>query len=240
MPNNPHDSWADIYDEAYIQSFGSIYSELTKTSLNIIQKNTKPGAEILDIGAGTGRLSIPLMKLGYSLSAVDASKNMLEVLKRKDTEQVIDTIHCLIQNLDLNRNFEAVLCVFSVFCYLLDEKDLRAAIQSIVNHTHREGFVLIDVPSKTLFTSSYYESEALIREIEVKSVDSELEIFDYLEKIKTADNKGQFNYEDKFKIRYWDSEIILNEFKREGMDVREDISDKFFGSGAEYFILNKS
>ena len=173
MPNNPHDSWADIYDEAYIQSFGSIYSELTKTSLNIIQKNTKPGAEILDIGAGTGRLSIPLMKLGYSLSAVDASKNMLEVLKRKDTEQAIDTIHCSIQNLDLNRNFEAVLCIFSVFCYLLDEKDLRAAIQSIVNHTHREGFVLIDVPSKTLFTSSYYESEALIREIEVKSVDSD-------------------------------------------------------------------
>lgn len=240
MPNNPHDSWADIYDEAYIQSFGSIYSELTKISLNIIKKNTKPGAEILDIGAGTGRLSIPLMKLGYSLSAVDASKNMLEVLKRKDTEKEIEIIHSSIQNLDLNRNFDAVLCVFSVFCYLLDEKDLRAAIQSIVNHTHREGFVLIDVPSKSLFASSYYESETLIREIEVKSVDSELGIFDYLEKIKTSDNKEQFNYEDQFKIRYWDSEIILNEFIREGMDVREDISDEFFGSGAEYFILNKS
>jgi len=52
MPNKPHDSWAEVYDEAYIQSFGSLYSMLTRTSLEIIQEKTKLGAKILDVGAG--------------------------------------------------------------------------------------------------------------------------------------------------------------------------------------------
>ena len=92
MPNNPHDSWAEVYDEAYEQSFGTLYTMLTDMTLDIIANNTKLGTKILDIGAGTGRLSIPLLQHGYSVCAVDASSKMLNVLKSKDTELKIQTI----------------------------------------------------------------------------------------------------------------------------------------------------
>ena len=239
MPYKPHDSWAEVYDETYMQSFGSLYSMLTKTSLKIIQEKTKLGAEILDIGAGTGRLSIPLMHYGYTVYAVDASEKMLDVLKRKDVEQVIQTIHCPAQKLDMNQNFDVVLCVFSVFCYLIRQQDLRAAIQSIARHTSNKGYALIDVPFSSSFSGLNYESETLSRQVEVKCADPERRIFEYSENVKITDNERPFIYEDNFQIRCWDVKVILAEFKNAGMSVREDISERFEGAGAHYFILDK-
>jgi SAM-dependent methyltransferase len=39
------------------------------------------GARVVDFGSGTGRLSIPLAKAGYSVLAVDVSERSLEVLR---------------------------------------------------------------------------------------------------------------------------------------------------------------
>jgi 2-polyprenyl-3-methyl-5-hydroxy-6-metoxy-1,4-benzoquinol methylase len=86
MCDKPHDNWAEVYDEVYTATFGDSYTMITRIALEIIQEKTELGAEILDIGAGTGRLSIPLLQRGYSVSAVDASTKMLDVLKRKDAD----------------------------------------------------------------------------------------------------------------------------------------------------------
>lgn len=42
------------------------------------------GKKVLDVGAGTGRLSVPLYKLGADVTALDVSAGMLEVLKKKN------------------------------------------------------------------------------------------------------------------------------------------------------------
>ena len=84
MHDEPHDSWASVYDEAYQKSFGGIYSSLTDLTLDFVQTNTRSGASILDVGAGTGRLSIPLSEFGFTVVAVDASSQMLRVLTQKD------------------------------------------------------------------------------------------------------------------------------------------------------------
>ena len=93
MPDQPHDSWAEVYDEAYTQSFGALYDMLTTKTLEVIRENTESGKDVLDIGAGTGRISLPLVRGGYSVCAVDPSTKMLNVLKRKDTEHLIRTVN---------------------------------------------------------------------------------------------------------------------------------------------------
>ena len=100
MHDEPHDNWASVYDEAYQKSFGGIYSSLTDLTLDFVQTNTKSGASILDVGAGTGRLSIPLSEFGFTVVAVDASSEMLKVLGQKDLKNRIQTIHSKVQYMD--------------------------------------------------------------------------------------------------------------------------------------------
>ena len=48
------------------------------------------GDRVLDLGCGTGRFSIPMAtKLGYRVTGVDFSAEMLEVARGKDSDYVV-------------------------------------------------------------------------------------------------------------------------------------------------------
>ena len=53
------------------------------TTMRYVQKYLKPGDKILEIGAGTGRYSITLAKMGYDVTAVDLTPKYVDIMKRK-------------------------------------------------------------------------------------------------------------------------------------------------------------
>ena len=239
MFDQPHDSWAEVYDEEYTQSFGALYDMLTNKTIEVIRENTESGKDVLDIGAGTGRISLPLVRDGYSVCAVDSSTKMLNVLKRKDSEDLIRTVNSPVQELELNQTFDTVICVFSVFCYLTNKPDLSASIRTIVRHTNETGYALIDIPNIFSFSGLNYESNTLSRQVTVTELDPETGLFKYSENIKANDGMQDLYYQDSFQIKYWAVEDILDEFEKAGMIVNEYLSERFIGSGADYFTLVK-
>ncbi len=54
--------------------------------LDFVKNDLKPDYTILDIGAGTGRWTVPLAKVAARVTAVDPAKAMLNVLKRNAEE----------------------------------------------------------------------------------------------------------------------------------------------------------
>lgn len=83
---NPHSSWADVYVLAYDRSFGEFYNRLTVAIIQVITDRICPGGSIVDFGAGTGRLSIPLADKGFEVTAVDPCWEMLCQLEQKKRE----------------------------------------------------------------------------------------------------------------------------------------------------------
>lgn len=55
------------------------------TTMRYIQKYIKPGMKILEVGAGTGRYSIALAKLGFTVEAVELIPHNIDVFKQKIT-----------------------------------------------------------------------------------------------------------------------------------------------------------
>lgn len=105
---------ADTYDEWYKTFEGAVENyadwELLKKYL---PKNKN--AKILDAAGGTGRITLPLAKMGYSVTLCDISPAMLAVAKQKMLrEGVIDKVkilECDIRKLYFaDESFDFVLC----------------------------------------------------------------------------------------------------------------------------------
>ena len=61
-----HDNWGSLYDHVYEQTYGDFYRDLTVETLDQINQ-ILPSGTIIDYGAGTGRLSIPLSNQGFKV-----------------------------------------------------------------------------------------------------------------------------------------------------------------------------
>jgi 2-polyprenyl-3-methyl-5-hydroxy-6-metoxy-1,4-benzoquinol methylase len=66
----PHTNNASIYDFVMTARFGIAYKILTDNNIRTIRNIITEG-KILDFGAGTARLAIPLTELGYQIKAVE-------------------------------------------------------------------------------------------------------------------------------------------------------------------------
>ncbi|MFQ3671227.1 MAG: class I SAM-dependent methyltransferase, partial [Verrucomicrobiia bacterium] len=91
MTKRPHASWAEVYDLAYERTFGGLYHGLTEATLAWITKTVPAPARIVDFGAGTGRLSLPLSRAGYRVTAVDPSAEMLAQMRGKEPQALVET-----------------------------------------------------------------------------------------------------------------------------------------------------
>jgi SAM-dependent methyltransferase len=113
MPDMWNDH-ADTYDEWYNTFEGAVENYVDWELLKKYLPGNKE-AKILDAGGGTGRIAIPLAKMGYSVTLCDLSPRMLDVAKKKVLKEGlsdrIDISECDIHNLGFpDESFDFVLC----------------------------------------------------------------------------------------------------------------------------------
>ena len=150
----PHDSWAEVYDLVYQEEFGSFYEQLTELTLSEIGRVVNPPAAIIDFGAGTGRLSLPLARAGYRVTAVEPSAPMLQQLIRAADDLNVTCVEARMQDFRSDQRFDLAMCVFTVVIYLLDEEALFQAFTSARNCLGPGGRFLLDVPSPAVFRAA--------------------------------------------------------------------------------------
>src|SRR3989344_9136611 len=80
MKLNPNDASSQYYDFYTLPVKGAVVSN---EEISLIKSLIPEKGNILDVGCGTGRHLITLVKLGYQVTGVDSSKSMLKVLKAK-------------------------------------------------------------------------------------------------------------------------------------------------------------
>ena len=233
----PHNSWAEIYDEVYERSFGMFYSSLTETTLEVVRILVPQNSNIIDFGAGTGRLVLPLSRDGYNVTAVEPSEKMLEQLQKKDLKRSVKTFQATMESYKGDPSDDLALCVFTVILYILDTQSLKNSLQSVYDSLKQDGLLLIDIPMKQLFQGFHYEDELMRRDVGIERIDREL--YQYKEVVRFL-NEGQFqNYFDEFTIRHWGEHEVIQALENIGFQLVEDLSEHFLGSGSKYLLFRK-
>ena len=104
------------------------------TTMRYIQKFLKPGAKILEIGAGTGRYSLTLAKMGYDVTAIDLTPKHVEIMKRKSRR--LKNFQCMVADaLDLSmfkdNSFDMVLNLGPMY-HLFCKKDKNQSVKETI------------------------------------------------------------------------------------------------------------
>jgi SAM-dependent methyltransferase len=237
-----HDSWAPYYDFVYDECFGAEFWRITSETLGVLTELQPVPGRILDLGAGTGRLAIPLALLGYHVSAVEISQGMARVLSRRAGDLGLDIdLHCgdlrALEQLALapTTPVDLAAAIFTVVNYLITEDELWRLAAGVVRLLRPGGRFLFDIAERRLFAPALFESERLHREIDVRALSPV--VFRYRDAGCGTIGAERFAYDEVFTLRYWRAEEVLATFARAGLTFGQEVTSRLQQTGSRWFVL---
>jgi SAM-dependent methyltransferase len=124
------------------------------------------GGEVLELGCGTGRVSLALAKAGISVTGLDLSEDMLEIFHRKLDSQPalknkIQIVNGNMANFRFDNKFSLIIAPFRAFQALTEPTDIENALLCIKSHLTENGVFIVNVfkPNGVLDESWCYEEK---------------------------------------------------------------------------------
>ena len=105
-----------------------------------------PVNSLLDLGCGTGSHALHFADMGYTVTGVDLSEEMLDIARRKtESDKKIRYIQQDIRSLDTGQKYDAAVAMFAVMGYQITNSDFEAALQSVHRHLKDNALFVFDV-----------------------------------------------------------------------------------------------
>lgn len=133
--NSPYLRNGHFYDLAYKEQ---------KEDINFYVKNVLAvQGECLEIGAGSGRITIPIHNAGINITGLEPSTTMLEEAQKK--EPSIHWVNGKAETFSFKKTFKTILMPFRVIQLIYDFDTLEKALTNIYQHLDDDGVFIFDV-----------------------------------------------------------------------------------------------
>jgi SAM-dependent methyltransferase len=129
-----YDPLADLYDLEYSHRYDLLFW---------LALAGREGGPIVEWGAGTGRIAIPLAEAGFDVTAVELSERMVEQGRKKSGKP--GWVHGDMRSVDPGRRHKLAVCAFNSFLCLLDVDDALAFLRNAREHLEPGGLLGIEV-----------------------------------------------------------------------------------------------
>jgi ubiquinone/menaquinone biosynthesis C-methylase UbiE len=146
---NRFDANSKTYDYSEKTLEGKLHKELEWEGIIKPLLPQNKSVKILDAGGGTGRLTVPLAKLGFQVTLCDLSPGMLAIAKRKvQDEGLVDRVE--IKEADISSmpfadgSFGLVICLHGPFC----NTDPFKAAKELTRVLKSGGVIIVDTLSR--------------------------------------------------------------------------------------------
>ncbi|MDR1700798.1 MAG: class I SAM-dependent methyltransferase [Lachnoclostridium sp.] len=201
--------------------------------------------EVLELGCGTGRISLALAKEGICVTGIDLSPHMLEVFEKKLVEnpklsEKARFIQCSMSNFSLNRKFPMIIIPARTFQALTKNRDIKRTLSHVVEHLTDNGIFIVNVfnPVSNMNRKSSCQSEVVVGEWNCANSNALVKKSYWCNKINTRKQLIYPNYRfdvtypdgeseqlvEKWKLRYHYEDQLRNILEKAGLYVTEEFS----------------
>ncbi len=136
----------------------------------IISRHYTEGAPslILDLGSGTGKMTVELARRGYDMTGVDISVEMLDIARNTaDKLGFGDKILWLCQDMrefELYGTVDVTVSCLDCINHLTDTKSLTKCFDLVHNYLIPDGLFIFDINGKHKFESIYADNSYVIED----------------------------------------------------------------------------
>jgi ubiquinone/menaquinone biosynthesis C-methylase UbiE len=232
--SNPNNISASIYDIVTRPQKGP---EVTNLELELVKTLVNPGDSILDVGVGTGRHAIPLAQIGYKVTGIDSSAEMLKVAKEKVTSlqlpvSSLNLIKADILTYNLQpTTYNLIILFWNSFNEIcLTKEDAQILLNKLSKALKPNGKILMNMDKPewmqdlTSFTNTY-EHDGLTYELEwsIKDHDKTTNVTTSEEKIVVKNETGKIVKQTNSLItqRWWRKSEIQELCKKANLKLSE-------------------
>ncbi len=129
-----YDPLADLYDLEYTHDYDVPFW------LDLARQETGP---MIEWGAGTGRIAIPLANAGHEVTAVEISSEMAE--RSREKYPAVEWTVGDMRSVKLGQCYGLAICAFNSFLCLLYSEDALAFLRNAHEHLEPGGLLGIEV-----------------------------------------------------------------------------------------------
>lgn len=181
--------WEHVHAEDVVGAYDEKFSREAPRELDevVLEQYLSPPGTVLDLGCGTGRLTIPLARRGFHCIAIDLSQPALAELGRQADDEglKIDRLVANLVDLDAlpDRVADACISMYSTLGMIRGRDNRRRALDHVrrllkpggtfVVHVHNRWYNLFQPQSRVWFLRNAFES--LVR----RDVEAGDKFFDY-------------------------------------------------------------
>lgn len=107
------------------------------------------GKKLLELGCGTGNMTMKLRESGMDVTGVDLSSDMLDAAMDKALKRryKILFVNQDMTSFHMNKTYDFVFSFCDAYNYLLEEEDLKNSFTAVYKHLKEGGYFLFDISS---------------------------------------------------------------------------------------------
>jgi len=129
-----YDPLADLYDIEYSHDYDVPFW------LSLAERE---GGPIVEWGAGTGRIAVPLAGAGFEITGVEVSERMVE--RGREKSEAVEWVIGDMRSAKLGRRYGLAVCAFNSFLCLPNVDDALAFLRNAREHLEPGGLLGIEV-----------------------------------------------------------------------------------------------
>lgn len=125
------------------------------------------GGDVLELGCGTGRVTLPLARDGHEIWALDLSEEMLGQLREKAAQLPgpdrarLHLLHADMADFDLGRHFDLIVAPYRAFQALIGKNQQEECLRHVRQHLSARGRFIIQVfKPKRVLDQTWVEPES--------------------------------------------------------------------------------